>query len=122
VLHYLPEQELIKALFELHRILKPGGKLFAVVRSTKCPDALRNGSVFDPTTHLTTYTYTEKATGKKELQRRFFHTEQSISKYVHDAGFSIKYIKSYDEHLYVDFMRTIKSPELDNVIELLAVK
>jgi SAM-dependent methyltransferase len=122
VLHYLPEQGLVNALSELHRILKPAGRLFVVVRSTNCPDTLRGYSTFDPATHLTTYTYTEKATGKKELQHRFFHTEGSISKYVRTAGFSIKYIKSYDEHLFVDFMRTIKSPELDNVIELLAVK
>lgn len=122
VLHYLPEAGLIKALAELHRILKLSGRLFVVVRSTRCPDALRGDSTFDPKTHLTTYVYTEKATGKKELQRRFFHTEESISKYVQEAGFGITYIKSYDEHLYVDFMRTVKSPELDNVIELLAVK
>ncbi|HEY5152625.1 MAG TPA: methyltransferase domain-containing protein [Candidatus Saccharimonadales bacterium] len=122
VLHYLPEQGLIDALSELHRILKPAGKLFVVVRSTKCPDALRGDNSFDPETNITTFTYTEEATGKKERQQRFFHSEESISKYVHDAGFSIKYVKSYDEHLFVDFMRTIRSPELDNVIELLAVK
>jgi SAM-dependent methyltransferase len=122
ILHYLPESGLIRALGNLYRILKPGGKLFVVVRSTKCPDALRNDSTFDPATHLTTYTYTEKGTGRKELQRRFFHTEESISKYIRDAEFSIKYVKSYDEHLFVDFERAIKSPELDNVIELLALK
>jgi SAM-dependent methyltransferase len=122
VLHYLPKKGLVNALSELYRILKPTGRLFIVVRSTKCPDALRSDSTFDPKTSITTYTYTEKATGKKERQQRFFHTEESISKYVRHAGFSIKYVKSYDEHLFVDFMRTIKSPELDNVIELMAVK
>lgn len=122
VLHYLPEQGLVKALAELHRILKPAGRLFVVVRSTQSSPALRADSTFDPDTHLTTFTYTDKTTGKEKSPRRFFHTEESISKYVRDAGFNIKYIKSYDEDLFVDFMRTIKSPEQDNVIELLAVK
>jgi ubiquinone/menaquinone biosynthesis C-methylase UbiE len=122
VLHYLPEQDLVKALAELHRILKPGGRLFVVVRSTQSSPVKREDSAFDPVTHLTTFSYTDETTGKKKFPRRFFHTEESISKYVRDAGFNIQYVKSYDEDLFVDFMRTIKSPEQDNVIELLAVK
>jgi len=122
VLHYLPEQGLVKALTELRRVLKPAGRMFVVVRSTKSSPVLRDDSTFDPATHLTTFTYTDATTGKKKSPQRFFHTEESISKYVRDAGFNIQYVKSYDEHLFVDFRRTIKSPERDNVIELLAVK
>lgn len=121
VLHYLPEQDLIDALFELHRILRPGGKLFVVVRSTKSPAALLSDSTFDPVTHLTTYTY-EKLNGKPRRLRRFFHSEESISKYVKAAGFTVQYVKSYEEQLFIDFMRTIKAPRPDNVIELLATK
>ena len=121
VLHYLSEQGLINALSELHRILKMGGRLFVIVRSTDSPAASLSGNTFDSKTHFTTYTY-NKANGKKGHARRFFHSKESISKYVCDAGFSIKYVKSYDEQLFTDFMRTIKAPHPSNVIELLAIK
>lgn len=122
VLHYLSKDKLVNALAELHRVLKPGGKLFVVVRSTKCPDATREEAQFDPETNLTTCTFTDEETGKTYSYSRYFHTEESISKYVTEAGFNIAYTKSYDEHLYVDFMRTELSPKTDNVIELLAVR
>lgn len=122
VLHYLPKDKLGKALAELHRVLKLGGKLFVVVRSTKCPDATRKEANFDPETNLTTCTFTDEQTGKTHSYSRYFHTEESISQYVAEAGFDIAYTKAYDEHLYVDFMRTELKPKTDNVIELLAVK
>jgi ubiquinone/menaquinone biosynthesis C-methylase UbiE len=122
VLHYLSKDKLGEALAELHRVLKPGGKLFMVVRSTKCPDAARKGTHFDPETNLTTCAFTDEQTGKTHSYSRYFHTEESISKYVVEAGFEVKYTKAYDEHLFVDFMRTELSPTTDNVIELLAVK
>lgn len=122
VLHYLPKDVLASTLAELHRVLKPGGKCFVVVRSTKCPDAVREDAVFDPETNLTSCTDVDKETGKEYSYSRFFHTEESISTYVRHAGFTVLYVKSYDEHLFVDFMRTVRSPKLDNVIELLATK
>lgn len=121
VLHYLPKDTLQKALAELHRVLKPGGKLFVVVRSTDCPDATREGVTFDPETNLTSCTVVDKS-GKAYTYSRFFHTEESTRTYVAEAGFTVEYTKAYDEHLFVDFMRTELSPETDNVIELLAVK
>lgn len=122
VLHYLPKDTLVAALAELYRVLKPSGKLFVVVRSTNCPDALRPDAQFDPVTHLTTCTYTDEKTGKTRSASRYFHTEQSIGEYVAQAGFDVSYVKAYDEHLYMDFMRTELSPHTDNVIELLATK
>lgn len=122
VLHYLPKDTLVSTLNELYRILKPGGRFFVVVRSTKCPDATRKDAVFDPKTNLTSCTDIDKETGKAHSYSRFFHTEESISTYVNEAGFNVSYVKSYDEHLFVDFMRTVRSPKLDNVIELLATK
>jgi hypothetical protein len=64
----------------------------------------------------------DEETSKSYSYSRYFHTEESISKYVTEAGFDVTYVKAYDEHLYVDFMRTELSPKTDNVIELLAVK
>ena len=122
VLHYLPKDKLVAALAELHRVLKPGGRLFVVVRSTQCPDATREDAHFDPVTNVTSCSFTDDKTGKVHSYSRYFHTEDSISKYVAEAGFNVAYTKAYDEHLYVDFMRTELSPKTDNVIELLATK
>lgn len=122
VLHYLPEAKLKSTLLELRRVLKEGGKLYVVVRSTKCTDANREGSQYDPETHLTTYTLSDKKTGEPRVHSRYFHTEESIRDYVTAAGFSVKYVKSYEEQLYLGFMRTELSENNDNVIELLGVK
>lgn len=122
VLHYLSKHKLVEALAELHRVLKPGGKLFVVVRSAQCPDATRKEARLDPETNLTTCTLIDEKTGKTHSYSRYFHTEESIGTYVAEAGFDVAYTKAYDEHLYVDFMRTELSPQTDNVIELLAVK
>lgn len=122
VLHYLPKDKLESTLLELRRVLKAGGKLYVVVRSTKCPDATAEGAQYDPETHLTTHTAIDKKTGGTYSYSRYFHTEDSIRDYVTAAGFTVKYVKSYDEQLYVDFMRTELSDNTDNVIELLAIK
>ncbi|HKX24137.1 MAG TPA: methyltransferase domain-containing protein, partial [Candidatus Saccharimonadales bacterium] len=122
VLHYLPKEKLESTLLELHRVLKTGGKLYVVVRSTKCPDATAEGAQYDPETHLTTHTAIDNKTGGTYSYSRYFHTEESIRDYVTAAGFTVEYVKSYDEQLYVDFMRTELSDNTDNVIELLATK
>lgn len=122
VLHYLPEQKLQLALAELHRVLKPGGTFFVVVRSAKCYDATREGAAFDPVTHVTSCTYIDEATGKTHSYSRFFHTEESIGQYVTRAGFHVRSVQAHDERLYVDFMRTIVAPRPDNVIELIATR
>jgi ubiquinone/menaquinone biosynthesis C-methylase UbiE len=122
VLHYLPKHSLESALSELYRILKPNRKLYIVVRSTDCPATKLADNTFDPASGMTTYTYVDPVSGKRQRLHRFFHTEESIKKYVSDAGFHVAYAKSYDEHLYADFAREVKSPDIDNVIELTAVK
>ncbi len=122
VLHYLPKDKLALALSGLHRVLKPGGRLFVVVRSTECPDATRENARLDPETNLTSCFVTDEQTGDTYSYSRYFHTRDSIGKYVTEANFDVRYVKAYDEHLYIDFMRTELSPQTDNVIELLAVK
>ncbi len=122
VLHYLSKDKLQSTLKELHRILKPSGKLYIVVRSINCDDAKRDTAVCDPETGLTSGTIFNEKDGTTYKYSRFFHTEESISKYVTEAGFKINYVKSYDENLYIDFMRTKMANNTDNVIELQSEK
>jgi len=122
VLHYLPEDTLIRSLSELHRVVKTGGRIFIVVRSTDCPDARQPDVVFNPVSHMTTRTYVDSRTGKMKTQSRYFHTQESIKKYVMNAGFNVAYVKAYDEQLCSDFMRTKLSSKVDNVIELTGIK
>lgn len=120
VLHYLPKAELRTALQGLHRVLRSDGKLFVVVRSTKCPDATREGAVYDSETGLTTCTVNEGS--KHYTYSRYFHTEESISGGLEEAGFAVQSVKSYDEQLYKDFMRTQLSDYTDNVVEVVVTK
>lgn len=117
VLHYLNQSDLATALTGLHRVVKTNGNLFAVVRSTNCPDAKQPGAIYDPETHFTT------CIGKNgDTYDRYYHSEQTLADAVIHAGFVVDSTNSYDEQLYVDFMRTQISPTLDNVVELVATK
>jgi len=122
VLHYLPKVELDAALAELRRVLKPGGKLFVVVRSVNCPDAKDPNSTYDPETSLTTCVHTDEQTGKTRTSVRYFHSEDSIREHIVKAGLTVEYTKSYDERLFTDFMRTKLAPHDDNVVESVATK
>ncbi len=122
VLHYLSKDKLDKALTELYRILKSGGRLFVVVRSIDCPDAKNPRATYDSKMGLTTCVHTDRQTGETHTSVRYFHSEDSIREHVEMAGFTVKYAKSYNERLFTDFMRTKLAPHDDNVIELLAVK
>ena len=117
VLHYLPKTELVQALNELHRLLKDGGKLFVVVRSSSCYEATSKNAIFDPLTRLTTY-----ISNDGNSYSRFFHTENSIQEYLRDSGFRIQHIKSYEEQLCIDFQRTKLSNYIDELIEVLSSK
>ncbi len=116
VLHYLPKYQLAAALQNLRRILKPGGILFVVVRSTKCPDATREGAKYDPTTGMTICTVNEN--GKTYSYARYFHTEESITEALQQAGFAVDSVQSYPEQLYKDFMRTELAAKPDQVIQV----
>jgi ubiquinone/menaquinone biosynthesis C-methylase UbiE len=122
VLHYLSKQDLEKSLVELHRVLKKGGRIFVVVRSVLCNDAKAPNAVFDPETHLTTWTRIRQDTGKPHTNTRYFHSEESISSSVKRAGFTVLYVKSYREQLYGGFMRSRLSSSVDHLIELTAEK
>ncbi len=113
VLHYLNKAELKLALNELYRVLKKGGRLFAVVRSTECQEA--QGSIYDPATGLSTYT------SSSGTYQRYFHTDQSIREHLSSSRFSISYTKSYEELLFVDFQRT-RPAYIDTLIEAVGYK
>jgi ubiquinone/menaquinone biosynthesis C-methylase UbiE len=121
VLHYLSKQQLPGALAELYRTLEPGGKLFVVVRSAKNIDATERASGYDEYSGLTTYT-TRPNSDLAEIRKRFFHTRESIERYVKSAGFTIIHSEQYDERLFHDYGRTIVAQHTDNLLEVLAVK
>ena len=115
VLHYLPKIELVRALRELFRVLRLKGRLFVVVRSIECPEA-KNGAL-DLDTGMTTYHGTDG-----RAFSRYFHNEKSIQEHLGAAGFHIHAVKSYDEHLCIDFQRTQLASQVDVLIEVLASK
>lgn len=115
VLHYLSKTDLENALQELHRVLKPSGRIFVVVRSTACLEAQKG--FYNSETGMTTYTSKNGGT-----YSRHFHSEDSISDFLKNAGFHIAHVKSYDEQLCIDFQRTKLSSDSDNLIEIYASK
>jgi len=117
VLHYLSKDVLDKTLLEIKRVLKKGKSLYIVVRSTKCYDANVQNATFDVTTGLTTYQLENN-----KPSSRYFHTEETISKHIIKSKLKLKYIKSNSEQLFTNFMRTVKSDNFDELIELVAVK
>lgn len=116
VLHYLSKQDLEKALSELHRVLKPSGKIFVVVKAKNLSGKHDNIVNIDPITGMTT-----KMLDGKEY-KRFLHTKDSIQEFLLLAGFKIEKISTYKEQLCKDFQRKILSEKKDFLIEVVAVK
>lgn len=114
VLHYLPREALDRALRELNRVLKREGRLFVVVRSVEGTEARDPNAVLDPETGMTSYL------SRGMHFTRYFHTKQSISKHLIDAGFAIESVAAYEEHLCMDFERSFPASEPDCLIEILA--
>ncbi len=53
---------------------------------------------------------------------RYFHSQGSICDFLKNAGFYITHVKAYDEQLCIDFQRTKPSNDIDNLIEVCALK
>ncbi|MCK5040101.1 MAG: class I SAM-dependent methyltransferase [Candidatus Aenigmarchaeota archaeon] len=122
ILHYLTKQELDKTLKELHRVLKPNGRIFIVVRK-KDWEANTINSEYNNNTKMTTYPLLDSDRKHTPIKiSRYLHTKNTISNHLKTAGFSIEYIKEYKEQLFRDYSRTSPAPKLSSVIELLANK
>ncbi len=116
VLHYLAKKDLDRALQELYRVMKVGGKFYAVARSVDCHEARGESAVYDPETGITRYVF-----AGQEL-RRYFHSAESIQDHLQRAGFHLLHVKSYEELLCSDFERTKPASQPDSLIEVLAQK
>jgi ubiquinone/menaquinone biosynthesis C-methylase UbiE len=112
-----------KVLNGFYRILKKNGKLFIIVRSVNDWEANLKDSSYDSKTGMITYPiFVANMKKTKKTATRCFHSKKSIKLYVMGAGFKIAYIKEYNEQLYHDYMRTIKTPKLTSLIEITGLK
>ncbi len=118
VLHYLTAQQLEVALRNIFRVLKQNSRMFVVVRSTESQE-LKGTKVigYDEVTHMTTYL---DPSGEPAV--RYFHTVESISNAVEEAGLTIEHIDTFDEDLSTTFSRTDAVRSTNTLIELIASK
>lgn len=115
VLHYLDKKELVSALDEMNRVLRPGGHIYIVVRSTKSSGF--SEGILDINTGMTTYSLK----GGK-IFKRYFHSEKTIRQHLETAGFTIIEINEHIERLCKGYFRDVLSDETDYVIEVFAEK
>ena len=117
-LHYLTDEELLVALSDCYRILKPNGIFFIALKSANDRMAISSNSKIDNKTGLTTVS-DYKLYGN---QKRRFHTIESISNAVKNAGFLIESVTELQERLCKDWERKILSDSDATVIQLVARK
>ena len=117
-LHYLTDNELEVALNDCYRILKPKGVFFIALKSANDRMAQANNSNIDKKTGLTVVT-DRKLYGN---QQRRFHTIESISEAVKNAGFKIESVIELKERLCKDWERKILSDADATVIQLVVRK
>ena len=123
VLHYLDNENLTNALKEIKRVMKKHGRLYIVVRSRDEWEAKLEGATYDENTGITKYPqYDTLGTDKVEYLYRRLHTVDSLSSFLVEEGFDIKYIKEYKEQSYKDYKRTEKVKYPNSLIECLCEK
>lgn len=123
VLHYLDNENLRNALKEIKRVMKKHGRLYIVVRSRDEWEAKLEGATYDENTGITKYPqYDTLGTDKVEYLYRRLHTVDSLSSFLVEEGFDIKYIKEYKEQSYKDYKRTEKVKYPNSLIECLCEK
>lgn len=108
VLHYLTKQQLEKALNEIYRVLKSGGKLFIVARNNKEWDLTKPKFIisYNEKTNMTTYYEQWKY---EVIRTRQFLSTQQLQEILISHGFKIERCKEYKEYLYTDYERTNKN-------------
>lgn len=123
VLHYLNKQDLDVVMAEFYKMLKPGGKMFIVVRSA---NNVPKGDPYvehDSETMMTSMPhYLDESDEPTYMCTRYFHTVETMTQHLEATGFRVTLRKQYDEQLYTDFKRENLSDILDNVIEIHAEK
>lgn len=108
VLHYLTKQQLEKALNEIYRVLKSGGKLFIVARNNKEWELTKPEFIisYNEKTNMTTYYEQWKY---EVIRTRQFLSTQQLQEILISHGFKIERCKEYKEYLYTDYERTNKN-------------
>ena len=103
--------------------MKKHGRLYIVVRSRDEWEAKLEGATYDENTGITKYPqYDTLGTDKVEYLYRRLHTVDSLSSFLVEEGFDIKYIKEYKEQSYKDYKRTEKVKYPNSLIECLCEK
>ncbi len=115
VLHRLSLQQLENALKEIYRVLKKRGRLFIVVRSKECIEAI--DGKYDSETRLTSYVFPDGTP-----YSRYFHDLTSMTEHLTSAGFTIVEKAEYSEQLCWDYKRMRKSELEINLVEVIAQK
>lgn len=108
VLHYLPKEALRKALKNIHRVLKMDGEFFIVVRSYDWASEVP-GSVYDIETGMTTYPSFDSQNQVIKESVRYLHSVGSITSFVKEAGFNIKFIELFSETIFSGYQRVAEN-------------
>ena len=117
-LHYLSNEELKIALDDFYRILKPNGIFFIVVKSANDRMAKSSNSVIDEKTGLTVVSDYDLY----QAPNRRFHTIESLSEAVENAGFVVENVIELKERLCKDWNRLVLSDSDATVIQMIVKK
>lgn len=124
VLHYLSADNLDTVLQNFVISLRPGGKIFVVVQSTKNIDPKDQNVQYEPSTHFTSVSKYSADGSFLSIDKRYFHTDQSIQEHLQKAGFLVESSAEYDEQLYHDYVRTDEAigDRTSHLIEVVATR
>lgn len=122
VFHYLTASELDSALVELFRMLKQGGKMFIIVRSTA--NIPQDKPVqFSSETMITAIPHYDTSGNIVSWERRYFHTPNTITTHLERAGFTVEELAEYDEELLFGFAgEGGQTYPIDHLVEVVATK